>query len=157
MGSSLFLEDLPTELQALILRQAPTIDSLYCLIRASPCYYQTFLFMKADILSHLVRRIFHPSVMSDALAVVKATQSMGRRPARTPLVAFLERVERRDWEKDLWVKRLPLSTSISLCQLHHTINIFINDYTTQTAAFLDTQPIRSAGPQQQGRCPFRGA
>ncbi|KAL1981487.1 hypothetical protein VTN96DRAFT_2516 [Rasamsonia emersonii] len=75
MGSCLLLEDLPTELQALIMRQAPTIESFYCLIRASPCYYRAFLFMKEDILSHLARRIFHPSVMSDALAVVEATKT----------------------------------------------------------------------------------
>lgn len=146
MGSCSRLERLQTELQALILRQAPTVESLYGLIRASPSYYQVFLFMKEDILSNLVRRIFHPSVMSDAFAVVVATQSMERQPTRTLLVSFLEKLERRDWEEVLSVKRLPLSTCISLCQLHRNINFFIDDYIAETTAFLDTQPIRSTGP-----------
>jgi len=129
------LEKLSPELQILILLQLPSTQSLYSLIRASPQYYQVFLTWKERILSAVVGRMVIPHVLPDAIAAVGASHLEPRGPGRETVVSSIESFQ-YDRKIDHSKKLLPLATSVSLCQLHRSVEYFVNDYTRRTTAAL---------------------
>ncbi|KAI9873323.1 MAG: hypothetical protein M1830_000545, partial [Pleopsidium flavum] len=129
------LEKLSPELQTLVLLQLPSLQSLHSLIRASPQYYQVFAASKERILSAVIKRIIHPDALPDALAAVKASFFEPRGPKRETVLSFMESI-RHDRKIDHSKKLLPLSTSISLCQLHRSIEYLVYDFTQRTIPIL---------------------
>ena len=63
-----YTEDLPFEIRVLVLLDLDSLQSLYALIRASPCFLRAFLTSKAKILTSFVRHHHHPEILADALA-----------------------------------------------------------------------------------------
>ncbi|KAI9875610.1 MAG: hypothetical protein M1830_008208 [Pleopsidium flavum] len=129
------LERLSPELQRLVLLQLPSFQSLHSLIQASPQYYQIFAASKERILSAVIKRIIHPDALPDALAAVRASFFEPRGPNRETALSFIDSL-RHDRKIDHSKKLLPLSTSISLCQLHRSIEYLVYDFTQRTSPVL---------------------
>ncbi|KAG0650785.1 hypothetical protein D0Z07_2215 [Hyphodiscus hymeniophilus] len=68
------LDQLPAELKASILYSAPNILVLQTLVRSSPLYHKVYLDERKAILSTVLLRDMGAQVLSDALAVYKASQ-----------------------------------------------------------------------------------
>lgn len=143
---------LSTELQLLILLQIPTIQDLISLIRASPQHYRVFLPWKDQVISSVIRQMLGPEVLVDALAAVEASVKDFRNADRETINAFLEKykVAREVGPPN---QKLPLSTSVSLCRLHHIIEDDIRGYIQRaTTVFKQcTQSISSVGVKRHSK------
>lgn len=150
--SSSSIGKLPTELQVEILKQLPTIQDLYSLIQASPQHYQIFSNYKEDIIFTVIGRMLGPEVLVDALTAVETSVPAFRDVDRKTVIALLERYKSaRDGRQPR--KRIPLSTSISLCQLHHVVEYDIRDYTRRATWTLKqcSELMNSAGSSRQSK------
>jgi len=127
------LELLHPELQAEIMSYFPTLDSLNCLIRASPRLLQVFVSRKQQILSNMAMRRFHPAVLSDALATVKASQ-LGDSPSRDSVLEFIGSLPIQHVHHTAPI--LPLTTAVALCLLHEDIQHFVADFSKRSLPIL---------------------
>ena len=127
-----YLESLPTEIQILILLQISTLKDLQSLIHASAHFYAAFRLSKAEVLSAVLRRIIHPSAISDALSAVTAERFEHERIDKEQITHFL------DYFKTVHdvTRVIPLSKSISLCQLHESVDYFVQRCSKQWLSVL---------------------
>ncbi|MCJ1252805.1 hypothetical protein MMC24_000611 [Lignoscripta atroalba] len=130
------LEKLSPELQALVLVQISSIQTLYSIIRASPQYYQVFRDLKERVLSAVLHRSLLPEVLSDALFTIEASCSNIRGSNRESILCFIGRFK-TDPIPSPTTKTIPLPTSISLCQLHHTVDFFVRDFSRNITTAMD--------------------
>jgi hypothetical protein len=127
------LEMLLPELQAAILSYFPTLDSLYSSINASPRLFQVFASRKQQILSNMAMRQFHPAVLPDALATVKASQ-LGDSPSRDSVLEFLGSLPQ---QYDVHTTALlPEPTAVALCQLHENISFFVAEFAQHALSIM---------------------
>lgn len=109
-------------------------QTLFQLINASPNYYRVFLLSKRRILSDLIHQILLPEVIHDARAAVVASR-FERRGLAENLRAFIQTYEiRRNLGSSN--RLIPLSSCIAICQLHISIEYFVQDLVERAAIFL---------------------
>ena len=120
------LEKLSVELQTLILLQVATTQDLHSLIRASPQYYQVFRFSKERILSAVLHQMILPAALSNALSTIKAMRLDIEHSDKEKVMECLDNFK-EDQDTDHTTRKIPLSMSIPLCQLHRSVEYFIRD------------------------------
>ena len=85
------LEDVPVEVQQIILHQMPDFSTLQTLISASPAYLRAYLSQRHSIMSDILHRSIHPDVLLDAMANVDALKLSRNYDDYVPnLKAFVE-------------------------------------------------------------------
>lgn len=130
-------ELLPCEILTQILLGLPTTASLYSLIRGSPRCYQIFLASKERFLLDLTSRAIHPAALADALAAVVASQLKHMRSDRDTVLNFIQKYEKSRHEpRKQDSPRFLRPTAVSLCQLHRSARLFIEDMTIRSTDLL---------------------
>ena len=128
------LDELSPEVQLLVMSHLE-IESLYALIRALPQQLHVFRSAKELVLSQILRRTFHVSVLPEALAIVRASQLKSRPPDRQHVDTIIQSI--KSHKSSASTKQpMSLETCIFLCRLNHTLSYFVNDYTQHTLGAL---------------------
>ena len=135
------VDSLSPELVYLILLEVSTLKDLSSIICASAQFYRTFVSFKTTILFTVLQRVIHPDVLSDALAVVAASditktiEEGNIELIRPGLLHFLQRYgENRN--KRPYAELRDQYTLSCLCRLHTTVEFFLSDYINQSLASL---------------------
>ncbi|KAJ5723070.1 hypothetical protein N7488_001105 [Penicillium malachiteum] len=113
----------------------PDIDSLKSLVFASPEYYQAYLTVKHELLSHLVEQLYDGVLdISEALTALRS-ENLDYSCEREMTIAFLDRWRRRDE-----IRASGKSSSsqidepqnpeeiIKLFNLHKVLSFFVEDF-----------------------------
>ena len=104
------LEDVPVEVQQIILHQMPDFSTLQALISASPAYLRAYLSQRHSIMSDILHRSIHPDVLLDAMAIADALKLSRNYDDYVPnLKAFVEQY--KTTRASLDVDREPLEPS----------------------------------------------
>lgn len=128
------LEMLPPELHIMIMSHVASPQSLSSLIRASPKFYHVFLLSKQRVLSAVIHKILHPEVLPDALAATFLSRREAPLPARDDILAFINSYP-GDGKKVQVTELIPLSTCITVCQLHQSVEYFSRSFVDRCVAF----------------------
>ncbi|KAI4113271.1 MAG: hypothetical protein LQ345_005714, partial [Seirophora villosa] len=124
MASLYTIETLQPELQIAIMRYVTSTKSLLALLNASPRFYQVFRTRKEYVLTELARNQFPGSVFVNAWDTAKALQ-LPQPLTREVSDGFIETFAKdNQYEQPV----LPLSISISICQLGPLVNWFVQDF-----------------------------
>lgn len=130
------LEMLPPELQTMIMSHVASSQSLYALIRASPGFYRAFLLSKQRILSALIHNMVHPEILPDAMAAASLSGREAPWPTCEDILALLDAYP-NGREKFQLTELIPLSTCITICRLHRSVEYFSRDFVERCAAFSE--------------------
>ena len=136
------LDGLPPELLTLILVQIASTRDLHSLIRASAHCYRIFVLLKKRVLSSLVHRVFPPDVLREAYYVVKVSGFETRGPQKQQVLQFMETLD-DDSPCDDPETLIPLSASIQLLRLHHSLDYFVQDYARRSISALQKRALTS--------------
>lgn len=128
------VEMLPPELQIMIMSYVASSQSLYSLIRASPGFYRASLLSKQRILSALIHNMVHPEVLPDAMAAASLSGHEAPWPTSEDVLALLDTYP-NGREKVQATELIPLSTCITICRLHRSVEYFSQDLVERCAAF----------------------
>ncbi|KAL8857969.1 MAG: hypothetical protein Q9178_005428 [Gyalolechia marmorata] len=133
--ASPLLETLTPEIQAQIMRNIDSVQTLISLLRASPRLYQVFRTRRDYFLTQLAFRQFHPDIHDDVWRLAKALQ--------LPQPATIEDVHMKinnfmfmdnDYEQPS--PPVPAATIIALCKIGRTIGWFVEHYRQSSLKLL---------------------
>ena len=133
------LEDVPVEIQQMILHQMPDFPTLQVLISASPAYLRAYLSQRHSIMSDILHRSIHPDVLHDAMAIVDALKLSRNYDDYVPnLKAFVEHY--RTTRASLGVEFEPLepNTTEELWEFHLLVLDVTKDFCDYA---LSTHPV----------------
>lgn len=131
------LESLPPELQIHVLEQIPDIQSLGCLVHASPAYRGTYLRSQKTVLHQLVTRVYGLVDLADPIAAVDSEGLHAEVEANKPdIIALLDRRRRHSRPERL----LPEATSVQLLQLYEKLSRVMRACYAQAPRTMDVDP-----------------
>lgn len=128
------LENLPTEIQVLILRQLPDLDSVRCLVFSSSKYHQAYLLIRSEILFiHLLQEYNNQVNLGDSLAALHSKNLLAANPDNVDHVVSLLDFRRRATKEGLINKFihhgvLDLDDTIALLKIHKAANYLLTDF-----------------------------
>lgn len=133
------LEDVPVEVQQIILHQMPDFSSLQALISASPTYLKAYLGQRHSIVSDILHRSIHPDVLLDAMAIVDALKLPRNYDDYVPnLKNFVKQYRTTKASLDVESEPLEPSTIDDLWEFH----LLILDVTKDFCDYmLSTHPV----------------
>ncbi|MCJ1271840.1 hypothetical protein MMC22_011745 [Lobaria immixta] len=132
------LDALPTELQILIMTRTSSPQSLYALVRTSRHLYRVFSLSKQKILSAMVHETLYPELLPDARAAAFLSLRKPPLAVREDYSALIHMYE-NDRKKTQAAELIPLTMSISMCQLHQSVEYFVRDFVERCATFFATR------------------
>lgn len=121
------LEKLPHELRTLILYELGSTTAVYPLIRASPCYYHSFLQSRAKLVTKLEPLQFQPEVLPHAILAARALYLKPRIRMHRVTEPFMRQI-RRDQVEHQPLSSLPLTAHGTLYQLHESVEWMVQEY-----------------------------
>ena len=123
------LEDVPVEIQQIILHQMPDFTTLQALISASPCYLRAYRSQRHSVMSDVLHRSIHPDVLFDAMAVVEALKLSRNYDDYVPnLKAFVEQYKTTRVLMDSGVEPIEPSPMVNLWQFHLSVIDVTQDF-----------------------------
>lgn len=128
------LDALPPELQLMIMTRVSSIRSLDALSKTSTQLYRVFSLSKHKLLSNFIHRTIHPDALPDVLAATFLSSRKHKFKTGWEMVDFIETCE-QERKKVPVHKPLSLSTCINVCQLHRSVEYFLEDFVDQCATF----------------------
>lgn len=138
----LSLEELPVELQQLIMSQAPTLSSLGALVRASPQLHRVYVENRTPILRSVLAQVLN-GMLVDALGAYHSGKTSFQRAREESLLwAFVEEYESKYTTTATdWMAALSLE---DIVHLHHFHTSVIEPLTDRYASWaLASLPIPS--------------
>lgn len=129
----LSLEELPVELQQLIMSQAPTLSSLGALVRASPQLHRVYVENRAQILRSVLAQVLNGMLVDALGAYHSGKESFQQVREESLLWAFVEEYESKytttatDWMAAL--------SSEDIIRLHHFHTSIIEPLTDRYATW----------------------
>ena len=133
------LEDVPVEVQQIILHQMPDFSTLKALISASPAYLRAYLSQRHSIMSDILHRSIHPDVLLDAMAIVDALKLSRNYDDYVPnLKAFVEQYKTTRASLDVDLEPLEPSTTEELWKFHLLVLDVTKDFCDYA---LSTHPV----------------
>lgn len=144
--SQLSLEELPVELQQLIMSQAPTLSSLGALVRASPQLHRVYVESRAQILRSVLAQVLNGMLVDALGAYHSGKESFQRVREESLLWGFVEEYESKYTATAFdWMAALSLEDII---HLHHFHTSIIEPLTDRYASWaLASLPIPSETEQ----------
>ena len=133
------LEDVPVEIQQIILHQMPDFSTLQALISASPAYLRAYLSQRQSIMLDILHRSIHPDVLLDAMAIVDALKLSRNYDDYVPnLKAFVEQYKTTRASLDVGLEPLEPSTTEKLWEFHLLVLDVTKDFCDYA---LSTHPV----------------
>ena len=133
------VEDVPVEVQQIILHQMPDFSTLQALISASPAYRRAYLSQRQSITSAILHRSIHPDVLLDAMAIVDALKLPRNYDDYVPsLKAFVEQYRATRASLDVHFEPLEPSTTEELWEFHLSVLDVTKDFCDYA---LSTHPV----------------
>ena len=128
------LDALPPELQLMIMSHVSSIRSLDALSKTSTQLYRVFSLSKHKLLSNFIHRTIHPDALPDVLAATSLSSQKHSIKTGWAMRDFIK-TYKQERNKVPAHKPLSLSTCINVCQLHRSVEYFLEDFVDQCAAF----------------------
>ena len=133
------LEDVPVEIQQIILHQMPDFSTLQALISASPACLRAYLSQRHSIMSDILHRSIHPDVLFDAMAIVDALKLPRNYDAYVPgLKAFVKQYRTTRASPDVDPEPLEPNTTEQLWEFHLLVLDVTKDFCDYA---LSTHPV----------------
>ena len=123
------MESLPLELRLEILLQAPDLQCLKALVRASSAYHEAYLAFRARVLFTVTCRELPEDDLRHALAAVWSSTRLRTQhdDSREEVIAFLDRYRRPKETRCICVKGVTIEESIGLIHLHKMTDRIITE------------------------------
>lgn len=133
------LEDVPVEIQQIILHQMPDFPTLQALISASPAYLRAYLSQRHSIMSDILHRSIPPDVLPDAIAIVDALKLPRNYDDYVPnLKAFVEQYRTTRASLNVDFEPIEPNTTEDLWEFHLLVLDVTKDFCDYT---LSTHPV----------------
>ena len=133
------LEDVPVEIQQIILHQMPDFSTLQALISTSPAYLRAYLSQRHSIMSDILHRSIHPNVLLDAMAIVDALKLSRNYDDYVPnLKAFVEQHKTTRASLGIDLEPLKSRTTEELWEFHLLVLDVTKDFCDYA---LSTHPV----------------
>ena len=133
------LENVPVEIQQIILHHMPDFSTLQALISASPAYLRAYLSQRHSIMSDILHRSIHPDVLLDAMAIVDALKLSRNYDDYVPnLKAFVEQYKTTKASLDVDLEPLKPSTTEESWEFHLLVLDVTKDFCDYA---LSTHPV----------------
>ena len=133
------LEDIPVEIQQIILHQMPNFSTLQALISASPACLRAYLSQRHSIMSDVLHRCIHPDVLLDAMTIVDALKLSRNYEDYVPnLKAFVKQYRTTRASLDVDLEPLEPNTAGQLWEFHLLVLDVTKDFCDYA---LSTHPV----------------
>ncbi|KAH6842373.1 hypothetical protein B0I37DRAFT_381771 [Chaetomium sp. MPI-CAGE-AT-0009] len=139
------LEELPFEIQHLILSQAPTFDTLRALVHASPRLHSVYIQDRLPLLRNVTEQAFDGFLIDAHMAYLSGTDEFQQSRTEPMLWEFVEtyrqRLTRTSAPSDSAAAQLSLEDIVQLARFHKSVIEPLTDrYATWALAALSSSP-----------------
>lgn len=135
------LEELPFEIQRLILSQAPTFDTLRALVHASPRLHSVYVQDRLPILRDFIEQAFDGFLVHAHAASLSGTDEFQRSRTESMLWGFVATYRQQLANSDSTAAKLSLEDIIQLVRFHQSVIEPLTDrYAAWALAALSSSP-----------------
>lgn len=135
------LEELPFEIQRLILSQAPTFDTLRALVHASPRLHSVYVQDRLPILRDFIEQAFDGFLVHAHAASLSGTDEFQRSRTESMLWGFVATYRQQLANSDSTAAKLSLEDIIQLVRFHQSVIELLTDrYAAWALAALSSSP-----------------